>query len=102
MRYYLITWRAPGGMALFFRGDGRRKLYLPQPHISDVQTSGSWVRSDTHARLFDKFVALDDGVFGKGFVQSRVKVYEYAGPLLKTHLYIPSRLPPKYNKTPPL
>lgn len=98
MRYYVITWRPPGGELYFFRGDSRYEIFLP--YISTEIVSRGWVRDEAYARVFDGPPVFTANSFAKNFIMNRLNVYSYEKPLQPTQILRPIRRPQRHPQTP--
>jgi len=98
MRYFVITWRPPGGELYFFRGDSRYEIFLP--YISEKVVSRGWVRDEAYARVFDGFPVFTSRSFAKNFIMSRLNVYPYKGQIQPTHILRPIRRPQHHPQAP--
>jgi len=90
-RYFVITWRAPGGDIYFFRGDNRYEIFLP--YISEKIVSKGWVRKEEYARVFDSFPVFTRTSFAKNFPADRMKVYPYEKEIMSTQIVRPTSRP---------
>lgn len=90
-RYYVITWRAPGGRPYFFRGDGRYEIFLP--YISETHVPRGWVENDAYARLFEAFPVFTEKSLAKNFRADRLNIYPYESEVQPTHSIRPVKRP---------
>ncbi len=94
---FVITWRPPGGILYFFRGDNRYEIFLP--YISANKVSQGWVRKEEYARVFTTFPVFTAKSLAKNFDVTRLKVYPYEKELLPTANQSPATF---VNEKPPL
>ena len=95
-RYFIITWRCPGGKSYFFRGDDRREIFLP--YISAAVVQKGWVMDERYARIFDTFPVFLRTSLAKNFIVERLRVFHYDKEILPTQILRPTR---RIRRTPP-
>lgn len=90
-KYFVITWRCPGGKVYFFRGDSRYEIFLP--YISAKTVSRGWVHEEKYARVFDAYPVFAITSFAKNFIADRLRIFPYEKEILPTQVVRPIRRP---------